>query len=239
MTRIMECAMAAGQCVMRVQTLRPPLYSLAFVQPEIDTPVFTYALHDMHTMSVIENVHVKLGAAAHDAAEWLRKQGAQVYCSTSYAATELAFGKPVLSNYVHLVAVLIPSEGDTGSKRALQQWQDNHTQKGLVESPAWTARCTAAMRAGATHTILCTLYRDSDYNTILPGTFPQRALVCEDVPRHYLSMAPLEPAPHWVLESKFAAMVLWVTRQAGYRWTLVSNNDDAAWAYFTVLFEPV
>jgi len=236
---VLECAMACGQSHARVQRLH------------LEHRHFTYtyrddggghALRDSHTLCVLDGVRVTVANTAVIALlDWMRAQGLQFIFTGHVTRAAQVFSAPALQPAIYVVAVFVP-DGGGGAGRAQLQWNTVYMHKCVDSSavPAWSARCAAAIRAGASHFALCTLYRGSDYNEpSVDGVMPtHHELVCV-APRHHLTMARLDPARTWVLEDRFTTLVAWVLQQS-YTWTLCMPSDDhAEWAYCTVLLDPL
>ncbi len=121
---------------------------------------------------------------------------------------------------------------------AMVRWNTQYMYKCLDDSaiPTWNARCANAMRTGASHFAVCTLYRHCDYDVpAADGAFSE--MLCAK-PLHHLSMTALDRCGPWVLEPKMATLVAWV-HQHGFEWTLTMPDSESEWAYFVVMLDPV
>ena len=226
-------AMRAGQCHARVQLLRLGLqftYATASSDSAYEQRTVTYALHDAWTLRPVRaptrtRVHLA-GGAPRALIAWLQTEGLQ-FLFTSVAVREAA-----PADFVYVEAVFVPAELHNG--QAQTAWNQKYTVKCLDDSMVaqWNERCVSAVRAGLTHFVVCTLHWPADFNDAESASFQQR------VPqvRHYLSMEPLEYA--WYMHKRFSLLVAWV-HQLGYQWALCTRSQNAAWAYFCVLLEPL
>jgi hypothetical protein len=248
MQTIIKNAMMCGQTHARVQTLRlASQYAYTFLDPPSPS---AHVIHDTHTLAPMEGIRMRinLSSGARELTEWLLRQGVCFVLASQRMMPERVYGEPVMTDYVHVMAVFVPEAGGAGggvtsslsatTPRLLTLWNTVYTQKCLDASmiPAWNERCLFAMRAGCAHFVVCTLYRFADYDSSPAAT---RELVCTR-PRNHLTMALLVPDPKWALESKFSTLVSWCA-QLGYAWTLgASGGDDSnAWAYFIVMLDPL
>lgn len=233
---VIQRAMESGQTHARVQTVFLAHQQFIFTHQASSE---THALCDMYTLLPLVGTEkrVSFASCVREFLDWLRAQGLDTMFTTCTYP-----GGSVPAPFVHIEVAFVP---ETPSRRALQQgraldvWNTQYMQKCIDESslPAWTQRCADAIRRGATHFVVCTLYRGSDFFPPSEGG----GLVCTETPRHHLtltSVGNLLEESAFVLNSKFSVMVGWV-RDIGYRWTLLMPAEDSAWAYFTVLLDPL
>jgi hypothetical protein len=239
---IIQRAMESGQVHARVQTIF--LSHRQFIFTHL-VSAETHALNDMYTLLPLAGTEKRVSFASCilEFLEWLRAQGLQTIFTT---CTYPGSGGAIPAPFIHIEALFVPETPPRAplGTRAIDIWNTQYMQKCVDESsiPAWTQRCADAIRRGATHFVVCTLYRGSDFFPPSEGG----GILCLQPPRHHLtlnSVADLmahqnEPNP-FVLNTKFSVMVAWV-RDIGYAWTLLmANVHDASWAYFAVLLDPL
>lgn len=235
---VIQRAMESGQTHARVQTIFLAHQQFMFTN---QTSSETHALHDMYTLLPLMGVEkrVTFTSCVREFLEWLHAQGLDTLLTTcTYPGGE------VPAPFIHIEATFVPETPSRQRRspqqgRAIDVWNTQYMQKCVDESsiPAWTQRCADAIRRGAAHFVVCTLYRDSDF-------FPPSAgggVICLEAPRHHLtlnSVNNLLEESAFVLNSKFSVMVAWV-RDIGYRWTLLMPTAESTWAYFAVLLDPL
>lgn len=233
-SKIIQCAMESGQVRARVQTIH--LAHQQFCYSNIMS-TDTHPLYDMYTLSPLANTEKRIcfSSVIREFVEWLKSQGLDFRCTTcTYPNSE---GVPV--PFVHLEVIFVP-ETPARVGRAIDIWNTKYMQKCLDTSsiPAWSQRCADALRRGASHFVVCTLYRSSDFFPPSEGA----GIACMQRIRHYLTMMPVSSLmddEQLVLNNKFTVMVQWV-REIGYVWTLLMPDlQTSEWAYFTVLLDPL
>lgn len=240
---VIQRAMESGQVHARVQTIflahRQYIYTHQVSEE-------THALHDMYTLLPLPGMEkrVSFTSCILEFLAWLHAQGlGTLFTTCTYPGSGGAAPAP----FVHIEVTFVPETparflGGIQGGRALDVWNTQYMQKCVDESsiPAWTQRCADAIRRGATHFVVCTLYRGSDFFPPSEGG----GLVCLEPPRHHLTLNSIgdlletEGAP-FVLNSKFSVMLGWV-RDIGYAWTLLMPDlRESPWAYFAVLLDPL
>lgn len=238
---IVRNAMLCGMTHMRLQTFR---LARDFQYRYTENTKGTHAVHDAHTLLPFQGTRARVAFNTHtqDFFQWLQHEGVHFMCTTQLMRNKVTFGELPLADFVHVEAIFIPEDTDLREQqgRILSLWNTVYTAKCLDNSmlQQWNQRALAAIRVGAAHFVVCTLYAEADYTTS-----SARDEFSVNEPRDHLTMAPLAPAPEWHLDKKFGYLVAWVA-QLGYQWTLTCgyNQEEerySSWAYFTVLLDPL
>lgn len=235
---IIQRAMEAGQVRARVQTLH--LSHQQFTYTGSAGGSETHPLYDAYTLLPLPGVEKRIAFASvvREFVHWIREQGLQFLCTTQCFP---GAGGSIPIPFVHVEAIFVPVTPAPRGARALEIWNTVYMQKCLDASAlgAWNQRCADAIRRGASHFVVCTLYRWSDFFPPSEGG----GIACAQPVRHHLTMAPLEDLlgekKPLFLNAKFDVMVRWVA-ELGYAWTLTMENaDKSEWAYFCVLLDPL
>lgn len=225
---IIQCAMEAGQGQARVQTIFLSHNQFTYTR---NVSTDTYPLYECYTRAPIKDKRICFSSCLRDFVTWIREQGLRFMCTTFSEAT---------TTFVHIEVYFIPEQPAPAGARALALWNTVYTQKCVDSSaiPAWNQKCAQAIRRGAGHFIVCTLYLHSDFYPVENSTTLQ-GIVCPGVVRHHLTMQPItdEKEHPLVLNPKFDIMVQWV-KELGYTWTL-AMAPQVEWAYFVVLLDPL
>lgn len=243
---IIQRAMECGQTHARVQTIFLAHQQFVFThQVSADTK----PLCDMYTLLPLPGMEkrVHVTSCVREFLDWLHGQGLETRFTTCVYP-----GGNAPAPFVHIEVAFVPETparpagGGGGGGKAIDIWNTQYMQKCLDESriPAWTQRCADAIRRGASHFVVCTLYRGSDFFPPSEGG----GLICLEPPRHHLTMTPLADllldqkegaGTAFVLNSKFSVMLGWV-QEIGYRWTLLMPDlGKSEWAYFAILLDPL
>jgi hypothetical protein len=266
---ILKAALLCGQTTARVQTLRLALNHYSFVTTRGDggdESTLVYPLYDARTLALIHPKRcVYLSARGQDLVQWLQEhQQLGVMCTAVSGG-----GQPTMSPFVYIVAVLVPPPmeptlvGSTGGGGGYALWnsvfQKNPTTVTAADIDQWNTRCVTAMRAGASHFTLATLYKGRDYRPAPTTGLLAGPLLCAMSLEHP-TMAPLaqpaqpaQPAlaggaPNkaiaWTLsDTPFCRALSQWCSQAGYRWALAMKHLGpdrfSHWAYFVVLLDPL
>jgi len=235
---LIEGAMGCGASYARVQLLRQSYGHFHYVTTQEGT--LTLPVYDAQTLVQLEGgsrQRVQLSRPAQDIVHWLRGQGLQVLCTSSAIQWGRLEREPSLAPWLYLVAVFVPQGEPEGRLRWL--WNTTYMPKCLDASAleGWAQRCQRALTLGASHCALCTLYRNSDYieATAVPDEEAETYVV--NVARHHLTMQTLS-GPRWALDKRFK-LLIGFARSYGYSWTLCLPDQEASWAYFTVLLDPL
>jgi hypothetical protein len=244
MLRLIEGAMQTGQGYARVQLLRQTHCHFRYSTHEGGT--MTLPIHDAQTMAPLEGgsrQRAQLARPAYDIVLWLRSQGLGVLCTTSAMLKGRLNREPALAPWIYLVAVFVPAEEASSlsiapDARLRMRWNSVYMPKCLdpdIAIDGWAGRVQRAIAIGASHCLLCTLYRGSDFTEIAVDE-PDATLVAA-APRDHLTMQVLA-ACRWVLDPRLIVLVGFA-RQCGYAWTLCHPAEEPSWAYFVVLLDPL
>lgn len=229
---IIQCAMEAGQCHARVQTIFASHNQFTYTRV-VSTD--TFPLYDCYSLSPLlsekTDKRVCFSSCVRDFVTWLREQGLHFLCTAL----------PLSGGIIHIEAYFIPEQPIPANARALSLWNTVYTQKCVDDSAvsAWNQKCADAIRRGASSFIVCTLYQHSDFY-LASETTTLQGIACTVAARHYLTLQPLQDnqSTSWVLNPKFTVMVQWV-QDLGYSWTLTMAAPSLEWAYFVVLLDPL
>lgn len=246
---IIRNAMLCGMTHMRLQTFRMPQ---DFQYRYANTPKNSFAIYDSHTLLPFEKTKARISfnTFLNDFFQWLQREGVHFICTTKLMKNKVTFGELPFAAFVHVEAIFIPEDTDLREQtgRILSLWNTVYTAKCLDNSmiQQWNQRALAAIRVGAGHFVVCTLYLEADYTETLLDKetgLRKRDEFTVIEPRDHLTMTPLAVDPMWRLDRKFAYLVGWVS-QMGYAWTLTcgwSREEErfSLWAYFTVLLDPL
>ena len=241
---IVRNAMLSGRCHCRLQTLRLSRdFSYRYRQVKDG-----YHLHDAYTLEKLDT-HAQISFMPHmlPFVEWMRAQGIHFICTTKLMKDKVVMGDLPLADFCHVEAIFIPEDTDLREQqgRTLSLWNTVYTAKCLDGSmvPEWNKRLLAAIKTGAAHAVISTLYLGSDYEPLKTETAEEEdaSFNCTS-PRHHLTMQLLEARPRFRLDCKFRFLVGWVA-QLGYEWTLTCGEDRegrcSPWAYFVVMLDPL
>jgi len=245
MQRTIRNAMNAGQGHARLQTLTVGSLAL-YISASKQVAVVVHPLYNTYTLQLFGGTRVQTTLHVKRLTDWLYEQGLHFIFTSERTSENLLFGEPVLSKFVHVVAVFVPHDADPRETpgHAIVAWNTLYMQKCLDSSmvPTWNKRLFMAIQLGASHFFVSTLYYRADYYEKEEGKEDAPLGFHVKAPRHHLTMMPITPAPRWMLNHrKFADMVAWIT-SLGYGWTLCTTDDGepvCTWAYFTALLNPI
>lgn len=262
-TEVLKAAVSMGQTHARVQTLYLARGQYGYSRKPPYSSTYDHVLYHAHTMTVLQNcrTRVHFDRRVQELVEWLcRHQGLKVICATQSTTPyeTMKNGMEIgLAPFVYLYAVMMPVVPSIVVDRELP-WNCMFSQKCLDASmiPVWNARCVAAVRAGATKTVIFAMYRGCDYMSLEPNdttaTEKDAVAVSRPPPCDYLSCKPATGNSNNVVLigglTRFSILLVWA-RQLGYRWTLAGPTERdtqtnlrvlaGPWAYFIILFDPV
>ena len=239
---IIKNAMLSGRTHARIQTIRISR-QFSYILRDLKE---TLPLYDAHTLQPFppDARRIQLHRVMDPLVAWLKEQGVHFICTTKTMNRFLTFGTTPFADFVHIEAIFIPEDTDLREQtgRVLALWNSVYMLKCLDASMVsqWNQRALAALRTGATHFAVCTLYLEYDYTE--RGNTTEDEFSC-DVPREHLTMMPIEPNPNWKLDQKFSYLIMWA-KQLGYAWTLCTGYSreecrPSNWAYFTVMLDPL
>lgn len=224
-------ALLAGQTKCRVQTLRLASNQYAYCFRDTST---SHLIYDTLTLVPYRDskMRIVLESGVRRFTEWLLENRVHFICTTS----RLSEVDDSFANFLHIVAVFIPIEGE-GNHKGNTLWNNVYMQRAIGDERGWMERTLIGIRTGVAHFVMITVYYQVDYAPIKMVDKCDDLLLCRK-PRDHLTMTQLSGRV-WIMDSKFASLIEWVKKK-GFNWTLANDGTDGCnWAYFVVLLDPL